>query len=238
MKKVISFSLWGDKAIYNIGAIKNAELAEKMYPEFECWYYIHKDSVPQKTIDELSKFNNVKIILRSGNINMLNPMLWRFESIDDPNVEINLSRDLDSRILLRENLAVREWIKSGKLFHIMRDHPHHMNPNTKIMGGMFGTRKIPTIISWKELYKSNTLDDLGRPLYNRDQQFLNKFIYPSIVNNCMIHSSFGIFKNEINTLAKKFPIEYCNEYKHVGGYVYEDESLSIEHTNIIKRQIL
>ena len=230
MKKVISFSLWGDKAIYNIGALKNAELAEKMYPEFECWYYIHKDSVPQKTIDELSKFNNVKIILRTGILNK--PMTWRFESIDDPNVEINLSRDLDTRILLREKLAVMEWIKSGKLFHIMRDHPHHMNPTWPISAGMFGTRKLPMINIWKSIldtYKNNNRYD--------DQVFLREKIYPSIVNNCMIHSSFGIFKNEINTLAKKFPIEYCSEYKHVGGYVYEDESLSIEHTNIIKKHL-
>jgi len=36
MKKIITFSLWGDKPIYNIGAIKNAELAKTFYTEFEC----------------------------------------------------------------------------------------------------------------------------------------------------------------------------------------------------------
>ena len=28
MNKVISFSLWGDNPIYNVGAIRNAELAK------------------------------------------------------------------------------------------------------------------------------------------------------------------------------------------------------------------
>jgi hypothetical protein len=39
-KRVLSFSLWGDKPIYNIGAIKNAYLAKHFYPDFECWYYV------------------------------------------------------------------------------------------------------------------------------------------------------------------------------------------------------
>ena len=64
MKKVISFSLWGNKPIYNIGAIKNAELALTMYPDFECWFYIHKESVPENIINELSKISNVKIIFK------------------------------------------------------------------------------------------------------------------------------------------------------------------------------
>jgi len=39
MKKVISFSLWGDNPTYNIGAIKNAKLALDYYPDFECWFW-------------------------------------------------------------------------------------------------------------------------------------------------------------------------------------------------------
>ena len=58
--------------------------------------------------------------------------MWRFETIDDPDVEINMSRDTDTRILLREKLAVDEWLASGKTFHIMRDHPHHINETTPI----------------------------------------------------------------------------------------------------------
>ena len=51
MKRVISFSLWGDNPTYTIGAIKNADLALRFYPEFECWFYIHKDSVPNNIIE-------------------------------------------------------------------------------------------------------------------------------------------------------------------------------------------
>ena len=45
MVKVISFSLWGNQTKYTIGAIRNAELVRELYPNFECWFYIHKDTV-------------------------------------------------------------------------------------------------------------------------------------------------------------------------------------------------
>ena len=108
------------------------------YPDFECWFYIHLPSVPKETISELQKHTNVKLIFKDDDLNTSKPMMWRFEAIDNSNVSIMLSRDTDTRILLREKLAVDEWINSNKLFHIMRDHPYHTYP---IQGGMFGMKK-------------------------------------------------------------------------------------------------
>jgi len=139
MVKVISFCLWGDNPKYNIGAIKNVDLAKLFYPDFQCWIYIHSPSVPRHTIDELQKRDNIKIFYKIGNLNTCKPMMWRFEPIIDKNVEVMISRDTDTRILLREKLAVDEWLKSDKILHIMRDHPHH---NDLILGGMWGIKKI------------------------------------------------------------------------------------------------
>jgi len=231
MKKVLSFSLWGNIPRYTIGAIKNCELALQFYPDFECWVYIHKDTVPSEILEKLNNMSNTKIILKEGNLQELKPMMWRFLSIDDPEVEINMSRDTDTRILLREKLAVDEWLSSGKEFHIMRDHPHHMNINTPIMGGMFGTKKIKDIVSWTQIINNKKICNSNRPLYDIDQELLSKNIYPIIKNNCFIHSSFGKLLNE--THINPFPIPFCKNYMFVGGYVYEDESVSEEHTNII-----
>ena len=150
MKKVITFSLWGNNPTYNIGAIKNVELAKEFYPDFECWFYIHEESVPKETIEQLKTFDNVNIIFKNGDLTNENckPRMWRFEAIDDPDVEIMMSRDTDTRFLLREQLAVKQWLQSNKIFHIMRDHPHH---DFVILAGMFGTRKIPEIPSWKTI---------------------------------------------------------------------------------------
>ena len=59
----------------------------------------------------------------------------------DLQVDILMSRDLDSLINERESAAVTEWIKSPYALHVMRDHPLHKN---EILGGLFGI-KLGTI---------------------------------------------------------------------------------------------
>ena len=225
LKKVICFCLWGNNPTYNIGAIKNAELAKYYYPDFECWYYIHKETVPDETINTLSQYTNVKIIFKYGNVinEECKPRMWRFEAIDEPDVGLMMARDSDTRILLREKLAVDEWIQSDKLFHIMRDHPHH---SCKILAGMFGTKKIPNIINWKTRIDNYIKTD------NRtyDQDFLRDIIYPEIINSVVIHASF----HKMEIWSKDFPILYDEEYRFVGEYVYNDDSRSQSHINDLK----
>jgi protein O-GlcNAc transferase len=224
MKKVISFSLWGSNPTYNIGAIRNAEIAKELYPDFECWFYIHKETVPENTIETLSKLDNTKIILKIGDLSVCKPMMWRFESIDEPDVEVNMSRDTDTRILLREKLAVDEWLKSDKLFHIMRDHPYH---NAVILGGMFGTKKIKNIPNWKDLMYNYI--QVGNKCY--DQNFLHDFVYNNVKDISLIHASFH--KIEGNSCIN-FPIPYDNDFKFVGEYVYHNESRCQEHIDMLK----
>lgn len=226
MKKVISYSLWGNNPTYNIGAIKNAELAKIYYPDFECWFYIHEESVPKETIEQLKTFDNVNIIFKNGDLTKCKPMMWRFEAIDDSDVEIMMSRDTDTRFLLREQLAVIQWLQSNKIFHIMRDHPHH---NFVILGGMFGTRKIPEIPSWKTIMDKYIQNNVR--MY--DQDFLRNTIYHVIVNNSIIHATFHKLENH----SINFPIEYDSDYKFVGEYVYFDESRSIRHIDELKKSL-
>lgn len=123
----------GNSAKYIIGAIKNADLAKEYYPNFECWFYIQNATVPKNIIDELIKKDNVQIIYKEGDINTCKQMMQRFESILDLNVEMMMSRNTNTKILLRKKLAVDEWLKFDKLFHIMQDHVHH---SFIILGGM------------------------------------------------------------------------------------------------------
>lgn len=212
-KRVISFSLWGNKEIYTKGILVNIDMARDMYPDFECWIYTHKDSVPEDTIRELES-RNVRIIYKHGDLANNKPMMWRFESIDDPDVEINMSRDCDTIILERERLAVREWIDSGKLFHIMRDHPYH---DWVIQGGMFGTRKNPNIPSWVTLM--DVVQQTSARMY--DQVFLRDIIYPMVREDSLIHASFNAFYGET---SYRFPIDYDEHLNFVGQYIYPDGS--------------
>jgi protein O-GlcNAc transferase len=228
MKRILTFSLWGDNPTYNIGAIRNAQLAQTYYPDFECWFYIHTPTVPNSTINELEKLPNVKIIQKEGDVTSCKPMTWRFEGIDDPDVEIMMPRDTDTRILLREKMAVDEWLQSGKLFHIMRDHPHHYNLTMNINAGMFGTKKIPNI-NWTAICNMITNTDKFC-----DQYLLHNHIYPLIKNDSLVHTSFQLYSDEN---SRRFPIPYDNEYSFVGEYVYADESRSQYHIDELKRAL-
>lgn len=226
--KVLTFSLWGNQLKYTIGAIKNTDIAADIYPEFECWFYIHEESVPKEIIEQLATRKNVKIIMKSGNLNTCKPMMWRFEAIDEPEVEIMMSRDTDTRIYLREREAYDEWILSGKSFHIMRDHPEH---GSHILGGMFGTKKIHDIPSWKDVM--NSFQQNGYRQY--DQDFLVGHVYPKIINNCMIHASFCKFEND---MCKPFPSNYDDEFHFVGEYVYENDTRNNNDVSNLKRHCL
>ena len=52
MKRVISYSLYGDLKKYTYGAIKNAEDISVFYPGWEGWFYVGK-SVPRQIKDKL-----------------------------------------------------------------------------------------------------------------------------------------------------------------------------------------
>ena len=196
MKKIISFSLWGNNPKYTIGALKNANLALTIYPGWICRYYVGK-SVPDDIINQLESLNNVEIIKMDEEGNW-NSMFWRFYAIDDDDVEIMISRDADSRLSLREKLCVDEFMKSDKLFHSIIDHPFHGG----IMGGMWGAKKglitnIKSLInSWEKTNEWQT-----------DQSFLNTIIRPIIQNSYLLHDSINLK----NIPSKRENYEYIGE---------------------------
>jgi hypothetical protein len=56
--RYISYSLWGDNELYNIGMVKNAEQVPKIYPGWQMIVY-HDNSVPKETIDKLTEMEVV-----------------------------------------------------------------------------------------------------------------------------------------------------------------------------------
>ena len=53
MKKIISYSLWGDNPKYCVGAIKNAHQRQNFYPDWISRFYVHED-VSKKYVEELN----------------------------------------------------------------------------------------------------------------------------------------------------------------------------------------
>jgi len=218
MKKVISFCLWGSDPKYCIGAIRNASLAKKIYPEWICRFYCSK-CVPDNIINELRKFDNAEVILlnKIGN--------WKFNAsrflaISDFGIDVVIFRDTDSRLNLREKNAVYEWINSeNKALHIMRDHPSHaIYP---IFAGMFGL-KGKLIINIEDLL--NNFESKNQEHYNYDQLFLANYIYNEFKNNSLVHDE--IFNKN------PFPTKREN-YEFVGEVFDENDIRNQEHRNIL-----
>jgi hypothetical protein len=179
MKKLICYSLWGDNPKYTIGAIRNAEQIKDVYPGWIARFYCGS-SVPVEIINELSSLSaEIMVLPVPGD---WSGMFWRFAAIADPDVEMMLSRDTDSRLSLREKNAVDDWLASDKLFHIMRDHPEH---NTEILGGMWGARK-PILQDINYLMKHYTKGDF----WQVDQQFLKEVVWPRVAYTTHTHDEF------------------------------------------------
>lgn len=106
--KVISYSLWGDKPEYTIGAIRNADAAAELFPDWKCVFYCFS-SVPKEILKELESRPNVLTRMVGGEYNTTDSrgMFHRFLPADEEGVEYMMSRDTDSRLSLREKLAVR-----------------------------------------------------------------------------------------------------------------------------------
>jgi hypothetical protein len=213
--KAITFSLYGDNPKYTIGLLKNIELAKLFYPGWLIYVY-YDFSVPKDIISKLK--NNPYLHLKNMSNYNLPGMFWRFLIHDEHNVSLFIVRDTDSRISLRESLAVHEWINSNKKLHIMRDHPHH---NFKILGGMWGLRVNKNLIM-ANLVK-NFLDK-KYPKYDVttrgiDQDFLKDYIYNRFLFSRKIHASYH--KKELFT--SNFPVDLYN--KHFVGEVFDENDI-------------
>jgi len=198
MKKIISFSLWGDNPLYVKGAYENIKLQRQFYKDWICRFYIH-DSVPEDTkqllIDEGAEVVEKHEDLKKYAFNI--GWFWRFEVLDDTDVQRFIVRDIDSRISQRELNCVIDWQKSKLPFHIIRDHRMH---GVRLIAGMWGaTKDFSDTIDYEKLrdefFKHNPENNPVHGGY--DQFFLSTVIYPLVKKNSCIHDDYHFFKDEI-----------------------------------------
>ena len=198
MKKIICFSLWGEDEKYTVGAIKNAELAKTVYPDWVCRYYVGK-SVPLDITNDLIKRDNTEVFVMNTAGDWTS-MFWRFLPASDTDVDYMLSRDADSRLNKREKAAVDAWVSSGLGFHIMRDHPLHA---TEILGGMWGAKggAVPNM-------RRMISDYVKGNFWQVDQNFLKEKIYPMVEKDSMVHDPFF---QKINFPTRRTPGRFVGQ---------------------------
>jgi protein O-GlcNAc transferase len=186
MIKVFSFTLFGDQDRYCKGMLCNVEEIEKRFPDFKIWIYIG-DSVPNSILIELANHSSVKLLF-TGETGMVNKV-YRYLPIDDPEVELMIVRDSDSRVYQRDEQSVHDFMKSEKRFQIIRDHRVHTIP---ILGGLFGVKKgcleMPMIALLTIFFEHDVKrENFG---YEDDQNFLRRWVYPRIVYDAYIQDEY------------------------------------------------
>ena len=207
LRKVISFSLYGNVQKYFGGLLENCRQINEIYPDF--WIYIYLGNDFDRSIMN-GKFDNINNILfietgKPGH----EVRSYRFLSIDRPEVGIAFSRDADSRINARDQYCINEFIKSDKKFQIIRDHLDH---NVRILGGMWGIKKGIQI-------NIEHLVNVFRQRYTifkegTDQDFLAEYIYPKVKQHALVFDEFFRYKGESPI---KIPLPYD---EHVGARIF------------------
>jgi hypothetical protein len=181
---VLSFSLYGAAPIYCEGAVRNAELAPRVYPGWVVRVYVDR-SVPAAVLARLRALGCDVVVFEGPSRGPQHGKFWRFTVAADPNVERFACRDADSRLNPREKAAVDAWIASGAPFHVMRDSIHHRK---RILGGMWGGigGAIPDIQEridgWPDFAEWGDSD-----------RFLCERVWPLVADRCLVHDSWGHF---------------------------------------------
>lgn len=103
-KLIIAFSLYGNKKLYTHGAIANVELANVVYPNWTCRFYVD-DSVPKGITNKLLSLGaQVYFVEKNNFLTDRQRSLWRFLALGE--VCRVIFRDTDSRVNMKEKYAV------------------------------------------------------------------------------------------------------------------------------------
>jgi len=204
MVNVFSFCLYGpENPRYYTGLQGNVLLAGKHFPDWKLYVYLGSDVEPSM-IQLLEQCPNV--VLRYTNITGPLNMIHRFYAIDEPDVEVMMVRDADSRIHWKDRWAIHEFMNQPEFIaHTIRDNVQH---SADMMGGLWGIRKSSGL-NMHEEYANYTENTSRGARLGHDQNFLGDVIYPKVVSRMLVHYSNG--KRKTGERAVEFPFEWTND---------------------------
>ena len=206
MNKIISISVWGSDPRYCIGAIKNAEIAKELMPDWKCRIFIDA-TVPLEYANQLHLMSNVEVA--EVDDEGVFGAFWRFYSMFESEDNITISRDSDSRISEREVKAVNEWLTSDKKFSIIRDHERHYD--WPMLAGMWGMKGI-----LNDSQHDVMIEYSKNHFYTSDQIYLAREIWPTAEKDSVIHG----FK-EVEWMKKS---RDQIKYDFIGQGYYQDDT--------------
>lgn len=237
-KRIISFTLCGNNPLYQLGAIENSRLALTYFPNWQVVVYVDKNQ-DESIITSLKAYgaivirNNEKY--RDAREQLCKCTFWRFYPLDWSNIEYIIFRDADSRLCKKDALAVEHWIKSGKDFHLLYDHPQH---TIEILAGMWGVKGnvIKNIkkqigqyfLKYDKVYQYNRNYDqifLKNIIYSKYIKNKNNYIAHGNPNQCQYHIERNIIITDFNNIINSdindlFPLTGFNNMSFIGQTIF------------------
>lgn len=200
-KGLVSFTLFGDKRVYNVGALRNVDIWNSSEFDVDCRFYVGH-SVPKIVVAALeNKGAEVRVVDRPED---QTATFWRFDALQKCNYDYILFRDVDSRPFEREFHCIRGWLREGLPNHVIRDHPYHGVP---ILAGLFGVKKeefqnigrqLPSVIPDDYYQMVNRVQNaehfMSNDFYQIDQWWLRLRVYPYMHNLVTAHDDFFSFE--------------------------------------------
>jgi hypothetical protein len=231
LRGIVAYVVYGTDERYIVGALRNAELVPSVYPDARAWFVVHPDL--ESNLAPLLRHRGALVYTMTSarlvelGLSDLPLPAWAALRYIAPDVlpagewDYIVFRDTDSRLSLREQAAVREWLNSGLGFHVMRDHPQH---SARILAGMFGMRR--------EAYESMPfrmcalLLDHGRYEHKNsfDQIFLGNVVWPAVQNQTRVHDAYSCGdRMQQGALTTGFPTKRDYDHRIVGGYAFSSD---------------
>jgi hypothetical protein len=193
---IVSFCLYGTDRNYYTGLLENLQILQEWCPTFTAVVYKGVCD-PSWTIPEWVR------VIDTGKPGPINTLYRFLPLLTEPS---GFVRDTDSRITERDRWCMHEFLKSSKLYHVIRDHVWHRSP---VMGGMFGwKRAIPDLVL--------PLDLVGTG-YGIDEAVLRSVLYPRILPDLLVHTNMYALHRE---QAERILVPQSDPTDFVGNVIW------------------
>jgi hypothetical protein len=228
MVNVVSFCLYGpEQAKYYHGLLENIFLLGNFFPTWKVYVYCAPD-VTENMVNHLKACTSV-VLRHTGVYGPIN-MIHRFYAIDEPEVDLMMVRDADSRVHWKDRWAIRAFARQPQFIaHTIRDNIEH---TAAMMGGLWGIRKSSGLNMHHE-YTHYVEDQSKGHRQGHDQNFLGDVIYPKVVARMLVHYSNK--RRKVGETAVEFPFDWSNDF--YCGRV-EDPAKYVDHPEPPAKQVV
>ncbi len=206
--KVVSFCLYG-KQFYYQQAFDRIKEIRQLLPQWKIHIWFSQSQNKELTNKIIPLIDGYKFFNRKF---QSDGMFYRF--IGDQTSDLQIIRDIDAKISIRQIDCLNRWIKSGKTSHTIKDHSGQRTPG----GGLIGFLGNKLIKQIGNLAKEK-LDNLKSCPYGTDQNWLSQKIWDIIKNN-------NIHFQGTDILPRKHILDVIGD--GIGRYCGDSSNIEIE----------